>query len=532
MLEIIIKMSYPFNSFLRRATGLIFFFFLSVCVGVSIAQMPPNFDEWVEAGMEEWGIPGMAVTVVKGGEVIHLKGYGIKGLGEEAAVDEHTLFGIASLSKNMTAAALALLIDEGKLEWDDRVIDHIPWFELSDPWITSEVTVRDLLTHRVGLGRMLGNRLQFMTNSDRDEVLYRMRYMDFEAPFRSRYVYSNVMYSAAGQLIEYIEGISWDEFMVSRLFQPLGMERTNTSITQLEGMENVAWPHQEIYGKVQLIQRRNWDNAGPAGGVNSSAYDLAKWLMLQLEQPGKYNDTILISRRQMEEIHRPQVVLPISDPYGSQAAYGLGWRITDYLGHRILTHGGATDGFNTSAYLLPEHDLGIVVVTNNFNLFREAVCFTIIDQILAIDGSDWHEHYLDRYNRTYDRAMNLRQEIHDNRDQNLQPTFDSKAHLGAYYHPAYGKVEVFSMDSALMLKFWEDDDLTARLEHWQGNTYRAIWSNPAQREEFCWFTGGKNSEVEKLHFEFCLRPILLQVGAYPSNYTRVVEFKKVDEIND
>lgn len=496
------------------------------------AQMPSNFDQWIEAGMEDWGIPGMAIAVVKEGEVIHLKGYGLQMLGEDAPVDEHTLFGIASVSKNMTAAALAILVDEGKLHWDDRIIDHIPWFELNDPWVTAELTVRDLLIHRVGLGRILGNRLQFKTNATRDEVLYSMRYMELEAPFRYQYVYNNVMYSLAGQLIEYIEGVSWDEFMEKRLFRPLGMERTNTSITQLEGMDNLAWPHQEIYGHVRVIPRRNWDNAGPAGGVNSSVYDLTKWLMLQLGQAGKFEDTILVSRRQMEEIHRPQIVLPADDPYAAQSSYGLGWRITDYHGHRILTHGGATDGFNTSAYLLPEYDLGIVVVTNTFNLFREAVCFTVIDHVLGIEENDWHDHYLERYNLVFERAMDMRQEIHDSRDESLQPCFEEEDHIGVFYHAAYGKLEVISTDKGLKLRFWEDDELTADLEHWQGNTYRAIWNNPAQREEFCWFTGGKDSRVESLHFEFCLRPILLQVGAYPSNNTRVVEFKKVGSTNE
>ncbi|MDX1327459.1 MAG: serine hydrolase domain-containing protein, partial [Arenibacter sp.] len=231
-------------------------------------SLPPNFEAWVAAAQKEWKIPGMAVGIVKDGEVVFAKGFGEKQLGSGEAVDANTIFSIASVSKNMTAAALGILVDEGKIDWDDKITKHIPWFQLQDPWVTQELTIRDALTHRVGLGRKLGNRLQFMTNSPRDSVLYRMRYMDMEKPFRSQFVYNNVLYSLAGQIIEYVDGRTWDEFLKDRLFEPLGMTSSTTSITQLRPSDNQAYPHQEIEGKVVPINRRNWDNAGPAGGVN------------------------------------------------------------------------------------------------------------------------------------------------------------------------------------------------------------------------------------------------------------------------
>jgi CubicO group peptidase (beta-lactamase class C family) len=489
--------------------------------------VPVGFEEWIEDGMDEWSIPGMAVAVVKDGEVVFQRGFGKRKLDAEYKVDEHTVFGIASVSKNMTAAALAILVDEGKLHWDDRVVDHMPWFELSDPWVTSQVTVRDLLLHRVGVGRMLGNRLQFMTEASRDEVIYRMRHMDFEAPFRYQYVYSNVMYSAAGQLIEYIEGVSWNEFLENRLFMPLGMSRTNTSITQLNENDNVAWPHQEIKGEVVQIPRRNWDNAGPAGAVNSSVHDISQWMLMQLGEPGEFRDSVIISPARMNDIHRPGIALPPGFAYDQQSSYGLGWRITDYEGERILTHGGATDGFNTSIYLTPGKDLGIIVMTNTFNLFREAVVYTLLDHYLKIEGNDWHAHYRDRYLEVYDRAMEAREKIHDERKEDLAPWFERDEFEGVYSHPAYGEVVVNNGEEGLSISFW-GGTIEADLEHWQGNTFRAVWHNPAQREEFCWFTSGKDGSIETLHFEFCLRPMLLQVGAYPSHYKRVVDFSKVE----
>jgi len=509
------------------ALALIWFGTISFINPVTAQQaMPDDFAEWIEEGMEEWSIPGMAVAVVKDGEVIFESGFGLRRKGSGDRVDENTVFGIASVSKNMTAAALAVLADEGKLSWDDRVVDHIPWFELSDPHATSQVTIRDLLLHRTGVGRILGNRLQFMTEASRDEVIYRTRYMDFEAPFRYGFVYNNVMYSLAGQVVEYVEGVSWDDFLEERFFTPLGMRNTNTSITKLDESGNVAWPHQEIKGEVVEIPRRNWDNAGPAGSVNSSVSDMTNWMLMQLGEPGKYKDNKLISGRNMAAMHRPGIAMPPSDPYDYQSSYGLGWRITDYEGARLLLHGGATDGFNTSICLAPDQDLGIIVMSNTFNLFREAIVYQLLDHFLGIEGNDWATHYRDRYLSRYELASEEREYIHQSRKENLPANFEADSLVGLFTHPAYGEVEIGMEDGNLYASFW-NGTIVADLEHWHGDTYRAVWRNPAQREEFCWFTAGKDGTPARFHFEFNLRPILLQVGAYPSNYTRVVEFEKL-----
>src|SRR5690554_1713240 len=328
-------------------------------------SLPANFDAWIESSRQEWKIPGMAVGIVKNGEVIYAKGFGEKRLGSGEQVDANTIFSIASVSKNMTAAALGVLVDKGKIDWDDKITKHIPWFALKDPWVIQEITIRDALTHRVGSGRVLGNRLQFMTDSPRDSVLYQMRYMELEKPFRSEFVYNNVMYSLAGQIIEYTDGRTWDTFLQERLFAPLGMTSTTTRITELKANDNQAFPHQEIDGKVVSIERRNWDNAGPAGGVNASVNDLNKWMLMQLGTSGVYNGDTLISAKQMNEIHKPQMVIRQADAMKPQGSYGFGWSITDYKGKRVITHGGATDGFNTAMYLLPELELGIIVVGNN-----------------------------------------------------------------------------------------------------------------------------------------------------------------------
>lgn len=493
---------------------------------LSAQQLPQDFDSWIESSRKEWKIPGMAVGIVKDGAVIYAKGFGEKQLGSNDAVDANTIFSIASVSKNITAAALGILVDEGKIDWDDKITDHIPWFQLKDPWITREITLRDALVHRVGLGRILGNRLQFMTDRSRDEVLFQMRYMDFEKPFRSDFVYNNVMYSLAGQIIEYADGRTWDDFLKERLFEPLQMNTTTTSITQLKETDNLAFPHQEIDGKVVPISRRNWDNAGPAGGVNASINDLNKWLLMQLGTPGEYKGKTIVSTKQMNEIHKPQMVRGQRDALASQATYGFGWNIFDYHGKRVLTHGGATDGFNTSMYLIPELDLGIIVVGNTFNTLGNAIAYQVMDAFLGENQTDWSAHYLSNYQQTYQRATEERNKIHEARIRNTKPSLSLQAYEGIYFSKGYGKIEVKKEGANLVLHFWDTEGLKATLEHWHFDTFRAVWKNRAQREEFMQFHLNKNGEAAALDFEFVLRPMLLQVGAYPSNYTHTEKFIK------
>lgn len=503
-----------------------FFWILLVADVAAQNSLPKDFDNWLENSRKDWKIPGMAVGIVKDGVVVYAQGFGERQLGSGEAVDAHTVFSIASVSKNMTAAALAILVDEGKLNWDDPIHKHIPWFQLKDPWVTREITLRDVLIHRVGLGRILGNRLQFMTPSSRDEVLYQMRYMDFEKPFRSGFVYNNVMYSLAGQVIEYVDGRTWDEFLQQQLFTPLGMTRTTTTLEALEKLDNIAYPHQEIDGVVVPISRRNWDNAGPAGGVNASIHDLNQWMLMQLGTSGTFKDRVIVSEQQMNEIHKPQIAHIPADPMAAQSSYGLGWNIFDYKNKRVWTHSGATDGFNTFMYLVPELDLGVVFVGNTFNSLGVAVAYQVIDAYLGSTDRDWNQEYLRRYQRQYQQAQQAREKIHQARNRHTTVRLNQEAYVGVYQSEGYGKIEVFLQNNELQLRLWDDTNMEAVLEHWQYDTFRAVWKNRALREEFLQFHYNLEGRVAGLDLEFVLRPMLLQVGAYPSSYTHTERFVK------
>jgi CubicO group peptidase (beta-lactamase class C family) len=498
-----------------------------------VSAQPTKFadiDAYIEQGMATWSIPGLAIAIVQDDEVVFARGYGVQKLGEEARVDENTLFGVASTTKAMTAAALAMLVDEGRISWDDRVVDHLPDFRLSDPWATSQATIRDLLSHRVGVGRITGNRIQFMTHEPRSEIMHRMRHHEFEQPFRAGNVYSNVMYMVAGEIIPAVTGMKWDDFLMERIFRPIGMHRSNTSITMIGDRENAAWPHQEIEGKVVAIPRRNFDNVGPSASVNTSAREMAEWMRLQLGEPGVHDGNRLISVEQMYEMHQAQNVVRTADPIsGSLSSYGLGWSLRDHRGHRIAQHGGASDGMNTNLVLVPGSNLGVVVMTNTFNGFMTALANEVLDRMLGVaQQTDWASIIRGNYERAFERAAARRTMIEAGREMGTRPSVPESSFTGAFVDSLYGEVVVAMADGAMRLEFWNDHTLVADLEHWHHDTYRATWRNPAQREKFVWFTRDADGEPNTLNVEFTLRPVLLQVGTYPSDYSRIVRFRRAD----
>jgi len=288
------------------------------------AQKSPlqELDAYIEKAMQEWEVPGLAIAIVKDDQLVLAKGYGVREIGKGTPIDENTVFAIASNSKAFTAASLAMLVDEGKVNWDDPVTKYLVGFQLFDPYVTRELTVRDLLTHRSGLGQSPA--LWYGSDYDREEILRRIRYLEPSWSFRSRFGYQNVMYLAAGQIIPAVTGISWDDFVQQRIFTPLGMSSTNTSVTDLKGLSNVARPHGKIDDKVKAIPYRNFDNIGPAGSINSNVVDLAQWVRLQLSE-GLYQSERLLSPGVVQEMHTPQTIIPY-DPAGSLLASGAHFR--------------------------------------------------------------------------------------------------------------------------------------------------------------------------------------------------------------
>ena len=517
--------------FHRARRGLAALLLALPLAAVAQTQAPAELEGievFVEQGMRDWGIPGLAVSVVKDDELAWARGFGVRRLGHPEPVDADTLFNVASVSKAFNAAALGLLVDEGRIAWDDPVIEYLPRLQLYDPYVTQAATVRDMLAHRVGLGRLTGNRLRWISERGSAEQIQRLRHLEPEVGFREGYVYSNVLYMVAGEVVPAVTGTGWEQFVEQRLFAPLGMRRSLAGGSRLDESGNVAWPHQEIDGEVVEIPRRNFDAVGPAASVHSSAREIAAWMRLHLGTPGEFEGTVLLARATVEEMHSAQN--PISRPaFEPLAAYGLGWRLGSHEGHPTSSHTGAVDGMNTLLMLVPGENLGIFITTNTFNGFTTALARQIVDAYLGIDGRDHHAESWQRHLEQKARVQAERDAIHAARIEGTRPSGPPADFEGRFDDALYANAAVRQEDGRLVLTLWDDPLQVADLEHWHHDTFRAVWRNRAMREEFVWFTRGRDGTIDRLHIDWNLRPAMLQVGAYPSSYRRVATFERVDD---
>ncbi len=359
-------------------------------------------DGYVEKVRKTWDVPGIAVAVVKDGKVVLAKGYGTRKKGENLPVTPYTLFGIASNTKAFTAAALAILVDEGKLKWDDPVIEHLPPFRMYDPYVTREITVTDLITHRSGLGLGAGD-LLYWPRSDysMDEIVRRVRFIKPRFSFRSRFAYCNILYIAAGKVVEAVSGRSWADFIKERIFKPLGMTRSITSIKEFPPDGDVASPHVPKDGKILPVEHENLDNIGPAGGIYSCAADMAKWVKVQLARgliEGRGAQQVrLFSEKASQQMWSAHTIIPIRKypPELKRAqpkffAYGLGWILRDYMGYKIVYHTGSIRGMVSRVTLVPELNLAIVVLTNQeARGAYEAITYRLLDYFMGLKTFDW-----------------------------------------------------------------------------------------------------------------------------------------------
>lgn len=490
---------------------------------LALAETPlDGLGDWIKTERDRWAIPGLTVAIVQGDEVLMAEGFGVQDLDRRRPVDADTQFGVASLSKAMTATAMGLLVDQGRLDWDDRVIDHLPGFRLSDPWVTEQVTIRDLLSHRVGVGRLFGNRLTFMPAASVDEALVALRHHDFEQPFRQGYVYSNAMYAVAGAVIEAVSGQPWADFVEQQLFAPLGMTRTTVRLSGMD--DNAAHPHQQIRGELVEIARRDWTWGAPAAAVNTTANDLARWMQFNLAT--ETGDKGPLSPQVLAEIHAPVNLAGFDAEAGVINAYGLGWSLGRHEHFHVLRHGGATDGINSLIWLLPELDLGIAVSANRFTGFNNALMHEVVARMAGLALDDHGESLYSRWQDQMADAAEAREAFEQQRQANTDPSRRLEDYVGDYHDPLYGLAEVRLEDGELAVRLWQDDSQRLRLEHWHHDTFRGHWQNPAQREKFLWFSLDEDGRPAELNVRFTLRPLALEEGVYPADYVRVVRYRR------
>lgn len=469
---------------------------------------PADLDEYVARAMKTFDVPGMALAIVKNGRVVVAKGYGVRKLGEATPVDENTLFGIGSNTKAFTAAALATLVDEGKIHWDDPVSDHLPGFVMNTPYVSKEMQIRDLLCHRSGLGLGEGD-LMFWphTTFTRDEVVYRLRYLKPATSFRTTFAYNNLMFLTAGQVVAAVSGKSWDNYVRDRIFLPLGMKTTNTSNTVFASGDDYAFPHEKVDGKLQVIPFEDLDNAGPAGSINSSVAEMSKWIHLQLNHgkiPG--TDTRIFSDKSSQEMWAQHMVIPIGPPADQLKAlqphfrgYGYGWFLWDYRGRKLVGHTGGVAGFVSRVLLVPEENFGLVILTNaEEDAAFESVMYHIVDSYFGAPTTDWTTAYKtvnDKDQKTADETM---KKAAANRAADSTPSLPLEQYVGEYSDPWYGKIIIRQESTGLVIALDRSRKGVGDLQHWQYDTFKAHWRDRTVEDAFVTFTLRPDGSID--HF--------------------------------
>jgi CubicO group peptidase (beta-lactamase class C family) len=449
----------------RTLTGIVMTTAMIVvlCVACSRDLPPDDLDQAIEQALTDWNIAGLAIAIVKDGRVVHLKGHGFRNIDDKTPVDESTIFGIGSASKTFGAAVIGVLVAEGKLGWDDRIIDHLPDFQVADQYVTQELTVRDLLCHRSGVAT---NDIIFFGSVSRDELVHKARFLEQATSLRSRFRYHNLMILTAGQVAARITGSSWDDVVREKILQPLGMARTCTSISEFGRYTNVATPHTVKDGKLVAIPWLNVDRTGPAGCVNSCAADMARWMQVHLDR-GKHQGKEIWNADVQRVMHSPHTIMyEMTAGHLSEHAnfclYGLGWMMHDYRGKKVLHHGGATDGMGAFIGLVPEQDLGVVVLQNTSQSpLLSLLGYRIIDAYLGVPASEWTS--------LEPISSPARPGAERPEGPVSAPSLPLASYTGVYHHPIYEHVEVALEHGSLVLSF--DLYPRATLEHRDQDTF-------------------------------------------------------------
>ena len=479
-----------------KSTITLLFFIISISNAQTYSEKLNELDTYIQNGIELWNPPGLAVTVVKDGEIIFTKGYGVTTIGTNKAVDENTLFGCMSTTKAFVAAGLAMLVDDGKLNWDDKVINYLPEFQLKDPYLTREITIRDLLTHRTGLGNT--DYLWSMMTISGDSALYKMRDVEKSYSLRSGFIYQNLMYLAAGKVLERISGQTWGDFLKARIFQPLGMNDTYSLLEQVQPIANKADAHIEVDGKIIKIEQMPADNIGPAGSMWSSANDIGKWIQFLLNK-GMKGGEYLISTANFNELFTPQQIIPANQFYPTQQAtkphwmtYGLGWFQHDYRGKMVQFHTGSLAGMVAIAGMIPEENVGVYVMGNLDHVeLRHAIMYSVFD--LFMDGSitrDWSKELHALYHPDVEapkEPMPIK---------NTKPTIATDKHIGSYSNAQFGTVLISKEGNQLLFNL--NDTLLGTMNHWHYDTYKGDFDKKAYGSAMFNFVRGTNGSLSYL----------------------------------
>ena len=458
---------------------------------VDVSAVLSDLDRVVEQARKEFEVPGIAVAIVQDGRVIAARGYGVRERGKPETVDAHTRFAIASNTKAFAAAALAILVDEKKLTWNDRVIEVLPWFQMSDPYVTREMTIRDLLVHRSGLGLGAGDLLYWPTTTySTEEVVRRLRFVPLATSFRANYAYDNILYAAAELTLEKVTGQSWATFVRERIFSPVGMTESKTSANDLRPGDNMVTGHARFdFKELRPVAPMAWENNLAAGGIYSSVHDLSKWMLVQLDggrlppgADGKERRLFSEARqREMWSLITPIPISPASVPalaplVPNFRGYGLGWNVNDYRGQKIVRHSGGWPGQVSQVTLVPEAKLGVVVLTNQEEgAAFSAITYRVLDAFLGAPPTDWVKVMAEAGKKSREKADSSWQKHVAARDTKSKPSLPLAKYAGTYRDVWYGDVGLALEGETLVMHFSKTALLVGDLDHWQHDTFIVRW---------------------------------------------------------
>ncbi|MDF3981728.1 serine hydrolase [Luteibacter sp. PPL201] len=477
-----------------------------------------DFDTYVDAARKQFDVPGIAVAIVKDGRVVMEMGSGVRRLGEPAKVDAHTQFAIASNTKAFTAASLAILSDEKKLDMNDRVIDRLPWFQMSDPYVTREMRLRDLLAHRSGLSLGAGDLLYWpATTYSTEEVVQRLRHVPLTNSFRAEYAYDNILFAVAGLVIQQVSGMPYAQFVHDRIFAPLGMTESRIDAPDHIGPDDdVATGHAKFnFTDLKPVDPMSWRNNEAAGGIYASVHDLAKWMTMQLAG-GTYTDANgkeqrLFSVERQKEMWSLITPIRIAEPSVPElkatqpnfSGYGEGWFVSDYRGHKLVWHTGGWPGMVSRLTLVPDLHLGIVVLTNQESgAAFQAVTMRALDAYMDAPRTDWIAAYDAAVKKSQSNADDSMKKHEAARQKGAKPSLPLDGYAGTYRDPWYGDVVVEKQGGKLAMRFTRTAQLTGTLEPWQHDTFIAHWNDRSLNgDAFVNFALDPDGKVREIRME-------------------------------
>jgi CubicO group peptidase (beta-lactamase class C family) len=500
---------------IRKALKPFSLLFLAWLLAASMASAqaapPADIDAFVGAAMKAFDIPGLALAIVKDGKVVYAKGYGVRRIDAPAPVTTKTLFGIASNTKAFTAAAVGILVDEGKVEWDGPVARYLPDFRVADPYVSSQLMVRDLLSHRTGLGLGQGDLTFFPdTTFSRADVLEAASRLKPVTSLRSAYAYNNLTFVVAGQLVAKVSGQEWDDFIRQRILVPVGMSATATTGGAVPQGAELALPHSRgwrLEGPLRSLVPTVDKTWAGAAGIRSNVEDLSRWMMLHLRQGKLPDGTQVFSAAAQKQMWSMQTPIGIGNPRAGLAratpqfsGYGLGWGLRDYAGHKVVSHGGALTGMVSTVQMMPDQNLGIVVLTNQEETgAQSAIVYHVFDHFLGLPANDWIGGYKKAREEEIRRANEKEQKDVKARAADSKPSLAIDRYAGTYRDAWYGDMVLDAQaGGTLVLKMTRTATMTAHVTHWQYDTFKAVFRDPTVPDAYLTFTLGPDGRIVDL----------------------------------